>query len=105
MCLLLQIALAVGEDKLRPTIPPDTPRALVSIAGACFEPEPAMRPSFGVIVHHLSKFQAQMPGAASSPEGGGGLRRMFGWGSGVTESASPTKRAAGVEANGHDASR
>ena len=105
-CLTLlpwvQIALAVGDDKLRPTIPPDTPRALVSVAGACFEPDPAMRPSFAVIVHHLSKFLAHMQTSPATLDGASGsLRRMFGWGSGG-ESPSPTKSVTSQDANGHE---
>ena len=90
----------MGDDKLRPTIPQDTPRALVSIAGACFEPEADMRPSFGLIVHHLSKFLAQLPAGAQDGSNTG-LRRMFGWAAGA-ESPSPTKKAAGLETNGHE---
>ncbi|KAK9800891.1 hypothetical protein WJX73_007224 [Symbiochloris irregularis] len=111
-CTPVQCAMAVGDDKLRPTIPSDTPQALVAVAGACFEPEPAMRPSFGVIVHRLSTFLSSL---RSSPGGSGGgssadstasIKRMFGWGGAGANAGdttpSPTKRSPGTAAvNGH----
>ncbi len=48
-----QAAIAVGEDKLRPAIPPTVPRDLAGLAEACFEAEPDGRPSFGMIVSLL----------------------------------------------------
>lgn len=106
-CLGTQCALAVGDDKLRPTIPSDTPPALVAVAGACFEPEPAMRPSFGVIVHRLTTFLSALPSSpgGSSADSTASIKRMFGWGGGGSvgdTTPSPTKRSPGAAAvNGH----
>ena len=58
---LLQIALAVGEDTLRPTIPPNTPQALVSVAALCFEPEVDQRPNFDIIVQLLEHAVTTLP--------------------------------------------
>lgn len=97
----LQIALAVGDDKLRPSISSDTPKVLANVAAACFEPEAAMRPSFGVIVHHLSKFLAQMPSSPTN-QPDKRLSRMFGgWAVTPSESSPSPKRAASPEVNGH----
>ena len=54
----MQVALAVGADELRPTLPPDTPDRLVALAAACYEPDPEHRPSFGLITHHLRQVLA-----------------------------------------------
>ncbi len=51
----------MGDDQLRPTLPPDTPDALTAIAAACFDPEPQNRPSFALIVHHMRKVGASNP--------------------------------------------
>lgn len=45
----------MGDDQLRPTLPPDTPPTLVTLAAACFEPQPEHRPSFALISHHMRK--------------------------------------------------
>jgi hypothetical protein len=50
-----QVALAVGDDQLRPTLPSDTPEALAGLALACFDPAPEQRPSFALICHHLTQ--------------------------------------------------
>jgi len=50
-----QAALAVGDDQLRPVLPPDAPAALATLAAACFEPMPEHRPSFALIAHHMRK--------------------------------------------------
>ena len=52
---LVQVALAVGDNELRPTLPSDTPEPLLNIALACYDPEPENRPSFALIVHHMRK--------------------------------------------------
>ena len=71
---LAQIALAVGDDSLRPTLPPGTPPALVNVCSLCFEPEVDMRPSFGVLVQLLQHALAALP-----PDGDaqGVFGRMF----------------------------
>ena len=48
-----QVALSVGDDLLRPTLPSDAPEPVTNIALACFDPEPENRPSFALIVHHM----------------------------------------------------
>ena len=53
-----QVALAVGDDQLRPTLPGDAPEALAGLALACFDPAPENRPSFALIAHHLAKARA-----------------------------------------------
>ena len=70
----LQIALAVGDDTLRPTVPSGTPPALVNICALCFEPEADMRPSFGVLVQLLQHALAALP---SDGEGQGVLGRIM----------------------------
>ncbi|EIE27354.1 kinase-like protein [Coccomyxa subellipsoidea C-169] len=51
----VQVALAVGDNELRPTLPSDTPEPLLNVALACYNPEPENRPSFALIVHHMRK--------------------------------------------------
>ncbi|KAK9833565.1 hypothetical protein WJX81_006548 [Elliptochloris bilobata] len=75
----VQAALAVGDDQLRPTLPPDTPAALVTLAAACFEPLPEHRPSFALISHHMRKVLAEMEGQAAAA--GQGQENSF-WGVG-----------------------
>jgi len=50
---MCQVALSVGDDQLRPTLPSDTPEPVTNVALACFDPEPENRPSFALIAHHL----------------------------------------------------
>lgn len=50
----LQVALAVGDDQLRPALPSTTDQTLVSLAHACFEADPLSRPSFSHLVTELS---------------------------------------------------
>lgn len=50
----------MGDDELRPTLPPETPEVLAGVAAACFDPDPANRPSFALIVHHMRKVGAPM---------------------------------------------
>jgi len=52
----------VGDDQLRPVLPPDAPAALATLAAACFEPMPEHRPSFALIAHHMRKARSA-PGA------------------------------------------
>ena len=52
---LLQIALAVADDELRPELPSTMPRGLEALANACFDPEPENRPTFSIIVAQLRK--------------------------------------------------
>jgi hypothetical protein len=54
------VALAVGDDQLRPTLPSDTPELLVNIALACYDPEPENRPSFALIVHHMRQARSSL---------------------------------------------
>lgn len=54
-CSVVQVALAVGDNELRPTLPSDTPEPLLNVALACYDPEPENRPSFALIVHHMRK--------------------------------------------------
>lgn len=56
----MQVALAVGDDQLRPTLPSDTPEAVANVALACYDPEPENRPSFARIVHHLRQVWRMM---------------------------------------------
>ncbi|CAL5223260.1 g5744 [Coccomyxa viridis] len=49
----VQVALSVGDDQLRPTLPSDTPEPVANVALACYDSEPENRPSFALIVHHL----------------------------------------------------
>ncbi len=51
---LLQVALAVGDDQLRPQLPSNTNADLVNLAHACFESDPLSRPSFSHLVNQLS---------------------------------------------------
>lgn len=50
----LQVALAVGDDQLRPQLPSGSDPDLVTLANACFESDPLSRPSFSHIVTELS---------------------------------------------------
>ncbi|CAL8463015.1 g2549 [Coccomyxa elongata] len=59
----VQVALAVGDNELRPTLPSDTPEPLLNIALACYDPEPENRPSFALIVHHMRKILAEITAA------------------------------------------
>ena len=61
----LQVALAVGDDQLRPELPSNTNEDLVSLAHACFQSDPLSRPSFSHLVTQLSsicnKIDKQVP--------------------------------------------
>jgi hypothetical protein len=70
-----QAALAVGDDQLRPVLPPDAPAALATLAAACFEPMPEHRPSFALIAHHMRKARGA-PGALARRRGCGAVARM-----------------------------
>lgn len=50
----LQVALAVGDDQLRPQLPAGTNDELGCLANACFESDPLSRPSFSHLVAQLS---------------------------------------------------
>lgn len=49
-----QVALAVGDDQLRPQLPAGTNEELGCLANACFESDPLSRPSFSHLVAQLS---------------------------------------------------
>ena len=94
-CHVLQIALAVGEDTLRPTIPPSTPQALQPVAALCFEPEMDQRPNFDIIVQLLEHAAQSLP-----PESDQGVfARMWSGGKNTPPAsppAPPTPQAARV---------
>ena len=50
---MMQVALAVGDDHLRPQLPSNTDPDLSNLAHACFESDPLSRPSFSHLVTQL----------------------------------------------------
>ena len=61
MEVLLQVALAVGDDQLRPALPSTMDQTLVRLAHACFEADPLSRPSFSHLVTQLSTICGKQP--------------------------------------------
>ncbi|KAK9830463.1 hypothetical protein WJX72_011909 [[Myrmecia] bisecta] len=85
----VQIALAVGEDQLRPTLPPGIPEGLSALAKACYDPEPENRPCFELVVQQLravlaglAQQQAQQAQQATV------MGRMFGRARSITTAAA-----------------
>lgn len=56
----MQVALAVGDDQLRPELPSSTDLELQDLANACFESDPLSRPSFSALVGQLSAICSRM---------------------------------------------
>lgn len=75
-----QVAIAVGDDKLRPSVPRGVHPGLAGIARAALDPEPSMRPDFGSLVEQLGPLAAELQAgeAASLPRDGTGVfGRLF----------------------------
>lgn len=75
-----QVAIAVGDDKLRPSVPRGVHPGLAGIARAALDPEPSMRPDFGSLVEQLGPVAAELQAgeAASLPRDGTGVfGRLF----------------------------
>lgn len=71
-----QVAIAVGDDKLRPTLPKALHPGLAGIVRAALDGEPSMRPTFASVVEQLTPLAAevrQSEAAAAAGGGGGGL--------------------------------
>jgi hypothetical protein len=82
----MQIALAVGDDQLRPELPPATHPDLAAIAMSCFDSDPLGRPSFGLIVSQLTHViqkvgtgtsPAQQRAATQQPDGNGMFSKLM----------------------------
>ena len=65
-----QIALAVGDDQLRPDVPAGTPPDLTNLALSCFDGDPLGRPSFSLIVSQLSNVISKLDSRSSQQQGG-----------------------------------
>lgn len=63
----VQVAIAVGDDKLRPSLPRGTHPALASLARAALDPEPSMRPDFATLVEQLAPLAAQLQAGDAAP--------------------------------------
>lgn len=70
-----QVAIAVGDDKLRPTLPKGLHPGLAGIARAALDGEPSVRPNFASVVDQLTPLAAEVrqSEAVSAAGGGGGL--------------------------------
>eukprot|EP00891_Asterochloris_glomerata_P002868 jgi/Astpho2/2868/Aster-01022 len=66
----IQIALAVGDDQLRPDVPAGTPPDLTNLALSCFDGDPLGRPSFSLIVSQLSNVISKLDSRSSQQQGG-----------------------------------
>jgi len=75
--VLLQVALAVGDDQLRPVLPSTTDQSLVSLAHACFEADPLSRPSFSHLVTELSTICSKAGKQPAQPQVQAGVLSRF----------------------------
>lgn len=73
----MQVALAVGDDQLRPQLPSSTDEELVNLANACFESDPLSRPSFSRLVTQLSRVNSKIAKQTSQPQVQAGVLSRF----------------------------
>ena len=72
-----QVALAVGDDQLRPDVPAGTPPDLTNLALSCFDGDPLGRPSFSLIVSLLSNVITKLDSQGRSSQQQGGADGTF----------------------------
>ena len=73
----VQVALAVGDDQLRPQLPSGTSEELVSLANSCFESDPLSRPSFSHLVAQLSTICSKIGKQAPQPQAQASMLTRF----------------------------
>lgn len=72
-----QVALAVGDDQLRPQLPSGTSEELVSLAEPCFQSDPLSRPSFSHLVAQLSSICSKIGKQAPEPQAQASMLTRF----------------------------
>ncbi len=78
--LQAQVAIAVGDDKLRPAVPRGAHPGFAGIARAALDPEPPMRPDFASLVEQLAPLAAELlagEAVGAAPASAGVFGRLF----------------------------
>ncbi len=77
-----QIALSVADGKIKVAemLPRSTNATVTALAAMCTEEEPALRPTFGVIVEEMEGAVAEVAAHQAAAGGGGGVLGRGLWG-------------------------